>query len=113
MSPVRRVRNDVFGTTPNGRDSQRSPTGESDGMDWRTYIHRDPEVAHGRAVFRGTRVPVPVVLDSLSQGVSTDDLLASYPSLRPTHLTAALAYAAHLARTCDGGENPKSDRGTA
>lgn len=82
-------------------------------MDWRSYIHRDPEVAHGRAVFRGTRVPVPVVLDSLSQGVSTDELLASYPSLRPTHLTAALAYAAHLARHCDEGEDPEPGCGTA
>jgi uncharacterized protein (DUF433 family) len=67
-------------------------------MDWTEHIHSDPEVVHGEPVFRGTRVPVSVVLDALANGTSPDDLLRSYPSLGPHHLNAALAYAAHLAR---------------
>jgi uncharacterized protein (DUF433 family) len=73
-------------------------------MDWTKYIHSDSDVVHGTPVFRNTRVPVPVVLDSLAQGISTDELLSSYPSLQPIHLNAALAYAADVARDCAGAQ---------
>lgn len=33
-------------------------------VDWKPYITADPEIMHGAACFRGTRVPVSVVLDS-------------------------------------------------
>lgn len=45
----------------------------------------------------GTRIPVTVVLDSIAEGSTRKEILASYPSLRPEHLDAALAYAAELA----------------
>jgi uncharacterized protein (DUF433 family) len=35
-------------------------------MDWRRYIAVDPHIMHGTACFKGTRVPVSVVLDNLS-----------------------------------------------
>jgi uncharacterized protein (DUF433 family) len=38
-----------------------------------------------------------VILDSLAEGATKDDVLASYPSLRLDHINAALAYAAELA----------------
>jgi uncharacterized protein (DUF433 family) len=41
---------------------------------------------------------VSVVLDNLAQGVSKDEILASYPSLQSEDLDAALGYAAELAR---------------
>lgn len=53
---------------------------------------------HGTACFRGTRVPVSVVLDNLAAGENAERILASYPSLKPEHIPAALAYAADLAR---------------
>lgn len=43
-------------------------------------------------------MPVTVILDSLAEGASRDEILHSYPSLRPIHLDAALSYAAELAR---------------
>jgi uncharacterized protein (DUF433 family) len=38
------------------------------------------------------------ILDSLAEGSSTEEILTSYPSLKPKHIEAALAYAAELAR---------------
>lgn len=67
-------------------------------MDWKAYISADPQVMHGTVCFRGTRVPVSVVLDNLAAGETTQRILASYPSLIPEHIPAALAYAADLAR---------------
>jgi len=44
-----------------------------------------------------TRVPIPLILDSLAEGSSRPAILQSYPSLKPSHIDAALAYAAELA----------------
>jgi uncharacterized protein (DUF433 family) len=66
--------------------------------DWRQHISVNPEVCHGQACIRGTRVLVSVVLDNLALGRSRDEILASYPALRSADLDAALAYAAELAR---------------
>ncbi len=65
---------------------------------WRERISVDPMVCHGRACIKGTRVMVSVVLDNLAEGVARDEILGSYPSLKPADLDAALAYAAELAR---------------
>ena len=67
-------------------------------MDWRAHITIDPNRMHGAPCFRGTRVPVYVVLDNLAAGESTERILDEYPSLQPEHIPAALAYAAELAR---------------
>ncbi len=67
-------------------------------MDWRPYITADPEIMHGAVCFRGTRVPVTVVLDNLAGGETPEYILDQYPSLKPEHIPAAIAYAADLAR---------------
>ena len=66
--------------------------------DWKPYIAADPQIMHGTACFRGTRVPVSIVLDNLAAGETTRRILDNYPSLKPEHISAALAYAADLAR---------------
>ena len=66
-------------------------------MEWRDHISVDPQVMHGVACIAGTRIPVSVVLDNLAAGIGMDELLASYPSLTPEAVRAALAYAADLA----------------
>lgn len=50
---------------------------------------------------RGTRVPVAVILDSLAEGASVIDVPRSYPTLKPLHVRAAVAYAAQLVRADD------------
>ncbi len=67
-------------------------------MDWREYVVVDPEVCHGQACIRGTRVMVSVILDNLAAGLSVEEVLESYPTLTWEAVQAALAYAAELAR---------------
>jgi uncharacterized protein (DUF433 family) len=65
---------------------------------WQEFLIRDPKVYGGDLCAKGTRVPVTVILDNFAGGTPREQILASYPALRPEHLDAALAYAAELAR---------------
>ena len=67
-------------------------------MDWKPHITSDPKIMHGAVCFKGTRVPVSVVLDNLADGEAPERILEQYPSLKPEHIPAAIAYAADLAR---------------
>lgn len=67
-------------------------------MELRERITIDPAVAHGKACITGTRIPVSVILDNLAAGVSSDEILASYPSLDRLDIQAAIAYAAEITR---------------
>jgi uncharacterized protein (DUF433 family) len=58
----------------------------------------NPEVCHGKPTIRGLRYPVEMVLDLLSAGMSTTDILTDYPDLEAADITAVLQYAAQLAR---------------
>ena len=64
---------------------------------WQDFLSSKPEVCGGEICATGTRIPVTVILDSLAEGATFDEILTSYPSLRPEHVKAALAYAAELA----------------
>ncbi len=61
-------------------------------------ITSDPNICHGKACIRGTRVMVSVILDNLAAGLSAEDILKEYPSLKPRDIQAAIAYGAELAR---------------
>jgi uncharacterized protein (DUF433 family) len=67
-------------------------------VDWRQHLTSDPQVCHGQFCAKGTRVLVTNILDSLAEGASREEILGSYPSLRPEHIDAAISYAAELAR---------------
>jgi uncharacterized protein (DUF433 family) len=66
-------------------------------IDWRKYLVSDPPICHGQLCAKGTRVFVTNILDSLAEGSSREEILRSYPSLKPEHIDAAIAYAAELA----------------
>jgi len=61
-------------------------------------IVTDPDVVHGQARVRGTRIPVSVVLDCLAAGLDEDEILRQYPTLTVEGVRAAAAYGAALAR---------------
>ena len=67
-------------------------------IDWRQFLNSDPQVCSGQLCAKGTRVFVTNILDSLAEGAARDEILRSYPSIRPEHIDAAVAYAAELAR---------------
>lgn len=67
-------------------------------VNWRDYITTDPNICHGQACIRGTRIPVFVILDNLAANRSHQEILQSYPSLTEDSIGAATRYAADLAR---------------
>lgn len=67
-------------------------------IEWRDHFMSDPDICGGDVCARGTRVLVNNILDSLAEGATHEEILHSYPSLKPEHIQAALAYAAELAR---------------
>jgi uncharacterized protein (DUF433 family) len=50
-------------------------------MDWRQYIHSDPEVLMGKPVVKGTRVAVDFILRLFAAGWTEQQVLENYPSL--------------------------------
>jgi len=67
-------------------------------MNWQDYISVDVNICHGKACIKGTRIPVSVILDNLSQSLSVEEIIQSYPSLTREGIQAAMAYAADLAK---------------
>lgn len=67
-------------------------------MDWRARISTDPNICHGKTCVAGTRIMVSAVLDNLAAGANAAEILRLYPSLHAEDVTAAIAYAAELAR---------------
>jgi uncharacterized protein (DUF433 family) len=61
-------------------------------------IVSDPQVVHGQAVIRGSRVPVGAVLDCLGDGMSSVEVLAEYPSATHAGIRGAVVGAAQVAR---------------
>jgi len=60
-------------------------------------ISIDPNICHGQAVIRGTRIPVHQIVRMLANGDTIEDLLEEYPSLEREDILAALEYVAALA----------------
>lgn len=53
-------------------------------------VCRDPEVMGGVPVFRGTRVPVQTLLDTIEAGESIDQFLEGFPSVTREQVVAVL-----------------------
>ena len=67
-------------------------------MDWRPYIHSDPEILLGKPVVKGTRLPVDFILDLLAAGWTEEQVLENYPLLTHEALQAVFAFAAECMR---------------
>lgn len=57
-----------------------------------------PGVRSGKPCIAGTRIAVHDILEYLAGGMSEDEILADFPSLRREHIRAALAFAANVER---------------
>jgi uncharacterized protein (DUF433 family) len=60
-------------------------------------ISINPNICHGQACVKGTRIPVHQVVRMLANGDTVEDLVAEYPSLTREDIMACLDYAAELA----------------
>ncbi len=65
---------------------------------WQDRIVIDPDIHHGDPCIKGTRIPVAMVVGSLADGLTFDDIRQDYPQLTGDDLYAALAYAAEVMR---------------
>ncbi len=64
------------------------------------FVSVNPQVQHGKPCFRGTRIPVYVVLELLEGGVTAEKIAGEdyYPNLTLDHVRAALHFAAAYAK---------------
>lgn len=60
-------------------------------------ISVDPNVCHGQACVKGTRIPVYQIVRMLANGDTIEDLIEEYPSITREDVLACLEYAASLA----------------
>ena len=66
---------------------------------WQDRVVIEPDLHHGEACIRGTRIPVATIVGSLADGLPNDDIRQAYPQLTNEDIQAALAYAAESLRT--------------
>jgi len=67
-------------------------------LNYHDRIERNPRVAGGDAVIKGTRVPLRTVLASLAEGATADEILKDFPTLTEQDVRAAIAFAAASAQ---------------
>jgi uncharacterized protein (DUF433 family) len=67
-------------------------------IDYQARIVRDPKIAGGEAVIRGTRVTFRTVLASLAEGATTEEIVADFPTLTADDVRAVIAFAATSAQ---------------
>jgi uncharacterized protein (DUF433 family) len=56
----------------------------------------DPEICHGKPCIRGLRYPVEMILELLSSGMTTEEILGDYEDLERDDIRAALVFATRL-----------------
>jgi len=56
------------------------------------YIQKDPAVYEGKAVIKGTRIPVASIVNHYRSGMNIEEILEGYPSVTPAQLFDALSY---------------------
>ncbi|MEO1691122.1 MAG: DUF433 domain-containing protein [Cyanobacteria bacterium J06631_6] len=63
-----------------------------------TRITRNRDICHGKPCIRGLRYPVELVLELLSSGMTTEEILADYDDLEVEDIQAVLLFAARLSQ---------------
>ena len=62
----------------------------------RNYISASPAICHGKPCFKGTRIPVSLILHMIEGGDSIESILEGYPTLSREAIQAALHLAGEL-----------------
>ena len=68
----------------------------------------DPKILHGKPHIRGTRIPVFVILQSLAEGMTAEEIVTEYPPLAQKDIRAAIQYAARLTEEETGTLKPSA-----
>jgi uncharacterized protein (DUF433 family) len=75
-------------------------------------IISDPEIMRGTPVYRGTRIPVELIADMLSQGANTQEILEGYPGLDRKKVELAPLYVQAFPRRGRPASRPWAKRKT-
>ena len=66
-------------------------------IQWQDRIVIAPDLHHGDPCIKGTRIPVAMIVGSLADGITLEEIQEAYPQLTVEDVQAALAYAARVA----------------
>lgn len=58
----------------------------------------DPKILGGKPVIKGTRIAIYLIVELLASGMTEENLLNEYPTLRKDDIRAALEYASKILR---------------
>lgn len=61
-------------------------------------IEVNPKILGGKAVIKGTRIPVYLILELLASGYNFKKILDAYPHLKLEDIKAAIEYATKLVK---------------
>ena len=61
-------------------------------------ITHNQDICHGKPCIRGLRYPVEFILELLSSGMTTEEILADYDDLESEDIQAVLLFAARLSQ---------------
>jgi uncharacterized protein (DUF433 family) len=61
-------------------------------------ITYNQDICHGKPCIRGLRYPVELILELLSSGMTTEEILADYDDLELDDIQAVLLFAARLSQ---------------
>ena len=59
-------------------------------MEWQDVVNIDSEIVSGTPVFRGTRVPVQSLFWHLEKGISIEEFLEDFPSVKKEQCLALI-----------------------
>ncbi len=62
------------------------------------YIEQKPGVLSGKAVIKGTRIGVDLILEKIGAGETMEDILHAYPFLSREAILSCISYGAALVR---------------
>jgi uncharacterized protein (DUF433 family) len=65
-------------------------------VQWQERIVIAPDLHHGDPCIKGTRIPVAMIVGSLADGMTSEEIQEAYPQLTDEDIQAALAYAAEV-----------------
>ncbi len=67
-------------------------------IEWKDYIHSDPEILLGKPVVKGTRLSVEFILGLFAEGWTDQQIIENYPTLSKESLRAVFAFATECMR---------------
>lgn len=67
----------------------------------RAAVEINSRIKHGNPVFKGTRVPLYVVIEELADGSTIEDIIEGYPTIDAEQVRAGLDFVSSLTRIYD------------